>query len=197
MSDNADIDADAVDTLLSALSQQLLARDERYSIIVIGGSGLLVLGVIARTTRDIDVVALVRDGSIVSPNPLPEGLLAATRLVAADFGLSEDWLNTGLALLLDLGPPAGFLERATQRAYGQALEVLIASREDQIHFNLYADVDQGAGKHLADLQALAPSEADLVRAARWTRTHDPSEGFRDVLLRVLSHFGVTNGSDLI
>jgi len=30
MSDNADIDADAVDTLLSALSQQLLARDERY-----------------------------------------------------------------------------------------------------------------------------------------------------------------------
>src|SRR5438552_17034624 len=122
MSDNADIDADAVDTLLSALSQQLLARDERYSIIVIGGSGLLVLGVIARTTRDIDVVALVRDGSIVSPNPLPEGLLAATRLVAADFGLSEDWLNTGPASLLDFGLPDGFLERATQRAYGQALE---------------------------------------------------------------------------
>ncbi|TMM19772.1 MAG: hypothetical protein E6F96_01840 [Actinobacteria bacterium] len=132
MSDNADIDADAVDTLLSALSQQLLARDERYSIIVIGGSGLLVLGVIARTTRDIDVVALVRDGSIVSPNPLPEGLLAATRLVAADFGLSEDWLNTGPASLLDFGLPDGFLERATQRAYGQALEVLFASREDQI-----------------------------------------------------------------
>lgn len=197
MSDNADIDADAVDTLLFALSQQLLARHERYSIVVVGGSGLLVLGVIARTTRDIDVVALLRDGSIVSPNPLPEGLLAAARLVAADFGLSEAWLNTGPASLLDFGLPEGFLERATRRSYGEALEVLFASREDQIHFKLYAVVDQGAGKHLADLQALAPSEAELLQAARWTRTHDPSEGFRDVLLRVLAHFGVTDGPDLV
>jgi hypothetical protein len=197
MSDIPDIDATGVDRLLSALGQQLRARRERYSIIVVGGSALLVLGVIARTTRDVDVVALLRDESIVSAHPLPEGLLAAAHVVAADFRLSESWLNTGPTSLLDFGLPDGFLERAKRHAYGQALEALFASREDQIHFKLYAVVDQGAGKHLADLQALAPSEAELLQAARWTRTHDPSEGYRDVLLQVLAHFGVTDGPDLV
>jgi hypothetical protein len=72
--------------------------------------------------------------------------------------------------------------------------VLFASREDQIHFKLYAVVDQGPGRHLADLEALAPIESELVQAARWTRTHDTSEGFREMLLKVLDHFGVSDGS---
>lgn len=77
------------------------------------------------------------------------------------------------------------------------LTVLFASRIDQIHFKLYAAVDHGAGRHLADLQALAPSEAELLRAARWSRTHDPSEGYRSVLLEILAHLGVVHGSDCV
>ena len=80
---------------------------------------------------------------------------------------------------------------------GEALTVLFASRIDQIHFKLYAAVDQGAGRHLADLQALEPTEAELLQAARWSRTHDPSEGYRSVLLEVLTHLGATHGSDCI
>jgi hypothetical protein len=197
MSINPSIDAGAVDALLSALGEQVALRGERYSIVVVGGSALLALGLIARTTRDVDVLALLDDDSLVSASPLPSGLLDAAQVVAADFGLPQDWLNDGPASLMDLGLPDGFLERARRRPYGDALEVLFASREDQIHFKLYAVVDQGAGRHFTDLQALAPAKAELVQAARWTRTHDPSDGYRDVLLKVLAHLGVTDGPDRV
>ena len=175
MSDNQPIDAGTVDELLSALGEQLALREEPYSIVVVGGSALLALGLISRPTRDIDVVALLDDESLVSAKPLPEGLLQAAGIVAADFGLPQDWLNDGPAALTDFGLPDGFLERAVRRDYGKALHVRFASREDQIHFKLYAVVDQGAGRHLTDLEALAPTESELVLAARWTRTHDASE----------------------
>jgi hypothetical protein len=57
------------------------------------------------------------------------------------------WLNPGPTSLLDLGLPESFFERAQRRHYGPGLEVLFASRVDQIHLKLYATVDQGAGKH--------------------------------------------------
>jgi hypothetical protein len=55
---------------------------------------------------------------------------------------------------------------------------------------LYAMVDQGAGKHEADLRALVPTSDELLAAARWSRTHDPSEGFRGQLLDALAYLGV-------
>jgi hypothetical protein len=76
---------------------------------------------------------------------------------------------------------------------GPGLEVLFASRVDQIHLKLYATVDQGAGKHLNDLQALIPTERELLDAASWSQTHDPSDGYRSVLARVLSYFGIDDG----
>jgi len=92
--------------------------------------------------------------------------------------------------MLDLGVPAGFVERLEEHRYGPALTVHFASRIDQIHFKLYALVDQGPGRHETDLRHLNPSEQELVSAARWTRTHDPSPGFRDGLERVLTQLGV-------
>ncbi|MDQ3630530.1 MAG: hypothetical protein M3417_04475 [Actinomycetota bacterium] len=55
-------------------------------------------------------------------------------------------------------------------------------------------VDQSAGKHLNDLRALNRTSDELLAAARWSRTHDPSEGYRDGLVRVLAHFGADDGS---
>lgn len=57
-------------------------------------------------------------------------------------------------------------------------------------FKLYAMVDQGAGKHEADLRALEPAAEELVAAGRWAQTHDPSEGFRAQLRAALSCVGV-------
>jgi hypothetical protein len=75
-------------------------------------------------------------------------------------------------------------------SFGPGLDVLFASRLDQIHLKLYAVADQGTGRHLQDLQALAPTEGELIAAAGWCRRHDPSEGFAEVLSRVLADFGV-------
>jgi hypothetical protein len=178
------------DRLLAALGDQVLARGEQYSLVVVGGSALLAVGLLLRATRDVDVVALHDKGDLFSAEQLPDGLMRAAEVVAADFGLPPDWLNSGPASLLRWGLPEGFLERATHRDYGSALDVRFASRLDQIHLKLYAVVDLGAGRHLDDLRALQPSEAELLSAARWSRGHDPSPGYHEVLCEVLAHFGV-------
>jgi hypothetical protein len=162
----------------------------RYEIAVIGGSGLLLLGTVRRTTMDVDIVALIREGVLVSAEPLPEDLRAAATDVGRALGLSPTWLNAGPTALLDFGLPAGFLGRCQVKRYGE-LVVHIASRVDQIHFKLYAAADQGPrSKHISDLHALAPTAAELLDAARWCRTQDPSEGFRSSLRKAMQFLGV-------
>lgn len=63
-------DSRRVDTVLAALGEQLTAADERYELVVVGGSGLLALGEIERSTRDVDLVALRRGGR-GGTTPLP------------------------------------------------------------------------------------------------------------------------------
>ena len=185
-----DMDAAQTHQLLSALGEQLVAHGERVELVVIGGSGLLALGLTSRATRDVDVVALLEGRALAKPSPLPDAVIEARARVARDFGLPADWLNVAPADLLDFGLPDGLIDRLERRDYGEALTVHFASRFDQIHFKLYAMVDQGAGKHEADLRALEPTREELLAAARWTRTHDPSAGFREQLFAALSHLGV-------
>ena len=83
--------------LLDALGDQLAFAGYPVHIVVIGGSGLVGIGAIARATRDVDVVALHRDGRLVSAEPLPDPVIAAARIVARDFRLAPGWLNPDLA----------------------------------------------------------------------------------------------------
>jgi hypothetical protein len=182
-----------IDVLLSALGEQLAAADEHHELVVIGGSGLLAIGAIERATRDIDIVALHSAGHLSGAKPLPEGLRAARERVARDFSLPTEWLNPGPTDLLELGLPKGFVERLDRRGYGEGLVVYFASRYDQIHFKLYALVDQGPGKHENDLRALSPSEDELIAAADWTRSQDPSEGYAQSLRQALTFLGVEHG----
>lgn len=175
---------------LAALGEILAARDLHYEVVVVGGAGLALLGVIDRPTRDVDVVATWDGGAVVPITALPSGLADAVRDVARIYGLNERWLNVGPASLMDLGLPSGFAERLKAVGFG-ALTVYLASRTDQIAFKLYAAVDQGPrSRHLADLVVLRPTNDELLAAARWTRTHDPSDGFRHELRLALQHFGV-------
>jgi hypothetical protein len=176
--------------LFEALAEQLARGGRHYELVVIGGSALLALGLINRPTRDVDVVALREAGVLIKADPLPLELAEARDRVGRDFGLPEEWINAGPAGLVDLGLPAGFLDRVETRGFGEALIVQFASRFDQIHFKLYALVDQGAGRHEQDLRALNPTAEELVQAARWTRTHDPSPGFRGMLDQALRYLGV-------
>jgi hypothetical protein len=90
------------------------------------------------------------------------------------------------------GLPDGFVDRLDRRDFGKGLVVYFASRLDQVHFKLYATVDQGPGKHESDLRALAPTEDELIAAARWSRTQDPSDGYAQVLRGALESLGVAD-----
>lgn len=102
---------------------------------------------------------------------------------------TKNWLNSGPTDLPKWGLPDGLLSRVVTRRYVPALTVHFAGRLDQIHFKLYAMVDQAGGRHEADLRALDPSPEELIAAARWTVTQDPSPGYRMVLKEALSSLG--------
>jgi hypothetical protein len=192
---NMDVqDRDVGERLFAALGEQLGAAGVSFDLVVIGGSALLALGLIARPTRDVDLVALLTGRTLTDPRPLPGPLAAARDRVARDFGLPDDWLNPGPAALLDFGLPDGFVDRLERRSYGPALRVHYASRLDQIHLKLYAAADGRSAKHEADLRALQPTRDELLAAARWTRTHDPSQGFREELLKTLAALGVADAA---
>jgi len=183
-------------TALDALSQTLEARGLRYELVAVGGTSLLLLGLIDRPTRDLDVVATVEAGTYCALRELPPPLAEAVRDVGDVMGIGPNWLNSGPAPLLDFGLPEGFAERAEVRRYG-ALTLDLASRVDQIFLKLYAAADQGlTSKHMADLRGLTPTGGELVAAARWTRTHDPSPGFAQELRMVLRALGVDGDVEL-
>ena len=184
------LEPDRILELLSALGERLALTRTPVELVVIGGSALTILGLVERPTRDVDVVALLNGGELRSAKPLPAAVVEARNAVAADFDVSEGWLNSGPGDLLQWGLPDGLVERLTSREFGSALRVHLASRLDQIHFKLYALVDQGLGRHEEDLRALSPTPDELRAAARWTITQDPSEGFRQELLGALRYLGV-------
>lgn len=178
--------------LLSQVGDLLADRAESIEAVAIGGGGLMLLGLISRPTRDIDLVAVIEGGMLRRAEPMPLALKAAVEDVARLRGIDPHWMNAAPSGLVDQGLPVGFMERTERRTYG-ALTLHLASRVDQVAFKLYAAVDQGPGsKHVGDLRLLEPTQRELLDAARWARTHDPSDVFRTMLLQVLAHFGVEN-----
>ncbi len=183
------------ETALRLLDGRLaLAAAPSYRLVVCGGTALVATGLLQRATRDVDIVALTDDhGALIDPAPLPPPLLTVAAEVAGDLGLSDDWLNNGPSSgdggLYRLGLPQGLAARLSWRRFGDHLAVGFISRFDQIHFKLYAAVDQFGSYHATDLQALRPTDEELIEAATWSRSHDPSPGYRESLRAFLGEFG--------
>jgi hypothetical protein len=179
-----------------------LNRSSRFSIVVCGGAALNALQLIQRTTKDVDIVALMDSGNqLVDPAPLPEELLAAAKEVADTLNLPQDWLNNGPSSgeggLFRLGLPYGFKDRLNKNYQGEKLTVYLVSRLDQIYFKLYAAIDQFGSYHASDLKQLLPSDEELFGAVRWAATHDPSEGFHQTAKLFLKEFGYERLADRI
>ena len=171
-----------------------MLRPIRCGWVICVGSALIAMSLRQRTTRDMDVVALLSAAQEpISPDPLPDFLLRAADQVARDLGLFEGWLNNGPSRgeggLFQMGLPEGLAGRLTEKKYGPRLAIYFIGRLDQIHFKLYAAADQRDGTHLNDLKALHPTAAELEAAARWAMTHDVSEGFKMVLKELLTQLG--------
>jgi hypothetical protein len=73
--------------------------------VVCGGSSLLALGLVSRTTtRDVDVLARVEADGLITAKPLPEWLVNAAEQVRKQLGLMENWFNAGSIGRLSLYP---------------------------------------------------------------------------------------------
>ena len=132
---------------------------------------------------------------LIKASPLNEKILKAAKRVEQDFNLPENWFNAGPASVMDFGLPEGLMERVESKKYKDNLTVHFLGRYDQIHFKLYAAVDQSFGKHLDDLMQLKPTEEEYEKASRWCMTHDTSEGFKKSLQQLLVYLGEKNVAD--
>ena len=64
-------EVEALERALRSLGAVLESRGLSYEVLVVGGSCLLLLGVITRPTADLDVVGLADGGVYRSADPLP------------------------------------------------------------------------------------------------------------------------------
>jgi hypothetical protein len=188
------MDQSALDQAMTLLGNLMVARKRSpIHLVVCGGSALIALNLVTRTTKDVDVLATLDGDQLHCARPLPDWLHEDANAVRTELNLPDNWLNDGPAdeNLFRLGLPSGVAGRLVQREFGPVLKVGFISRYDQIHFKLYAAADQG-GRHFTDLKKLSPTADELLAAARWTFTQDVSEGFRQVVGEVLQALGYGN-----
>lgn len=182
---------DSLEQALSSLAGFLEADGAAHeTLVVIGGSALIALGIVSRTTKDVDIVAGVDPvHGLVDPRPISQALQLAAVKVAREMQLDPHWLNTGPADQVLAGLPEGFLSRLTRRDYGALLTICFPDRLDLIHLKLFAVMDQGPGRHVSDLKALHPTDDELLLAARWVLTQDAGESFPEIVNAALKDLG--------
>lgn len=179
---------------LAAVGDLLAAEGVEIGIIVAGGTALNLLGIVQRTTDDVDVLAILQDQAasggvmLAPPDPLPEPLQRAIARVARDFQLPEDWMNTVVGLQWRAGLPPELERRLRWRRYG-GLRVGLVARYDLIFLKLYAAADSGgpSSVHFQDLLALRPTERELLAAVAWVREQDPTPAFSTIVEQVMTH----------
>lgn len=173
-----------------------------YNLIICGGSALNATNLITRTTKDVDILAMLdNELNLIDPEPLPNDLVNAALIVAENLGLPDNWLNNGPSHgdggIFRLGLPPGLQGRLLKSEIGNKLVLYFISRIDQIYLKLYAAVDQFGGYHASDLEALNPTDIELIHAAEWSMSHDTSAGYRLSLKSFLNEFGYGRTADKI
>src|SRR5215208_8393439 len=187
---------------LARVAEQLAIDGERYAVVILGGAALNLLGIVQRSTSDVDILAFAvgfpgaRNPALREPpQPIPLALSRAIAAVARDMGLDPHWMNTGPSLQWQQGLLSGLAARVTWQHFGPAgapgvgLDVGVVSRADLIFFKLYAAADDATTRsvHYKDLLALAPTAEELDAAAAWVRPQNASPEFHEILDQLMVH----------
>ena len=187
------IEPESIHEIFTALERQIAVHQGApLDLVICGGTALSALGLVNRTTRDVDILGtVIKKGNVLTIKRMehfPGWLSEAALKVARDFDLPESWLNLGPAPQLESGLPDGFEKRLVRKRYGKHLKIYYISRIDQIHFKLYAAIDRD-DYHVQDLFALRPTEHEMMKAAQWVLTQDVSDVFRFILKDFLEIHG--------
>jgi hypothetical protein len=132
--------------------------------ILVGGAALALQGVIARETRDCDIIEPA----------LPETVLDASKAFASELRkrgeiLREDWLNNGPSQLASI-LPTGWREHLQIAYQGRALMLWSLGRAELLLSKLFALCDRG--QDLNDCVALMPTKAELDQSEPWIVQQD-------------------------
>jgi len=191
------ISQENIGKILTLLSErlQLSLPAKKWSFLVCGGTALNVLKLIDRTTKDVDVIGVIKNNELVRAE-LEEEFFIEIKIVAEYFSIPSNWFNTGPEAYIQSGLPRGLIKRLTWHQYGPNLFCGFISRIDQIYLKLYASVDRG-GYHVTDLNALNPTEKEILNASIWTLQQDVSSGYKMILISMLKQIGYQNAAEKI
>jgi hypothetical protein len=152
---------------IEAFDRHLAGLGLRFEGVIIGGSALVLMGVVSRLTKDFD---------ILMPT-LPEAVAAAARDFAkleraAGNDVIEDWLNNGPAQLGDV-LPAGWRDRIEPLFKGEVITFSVLGRPDLLKSKLFALADRGVD--VEDCLALKPTADELAECLPWLEQQDGNE----------------------
>jgi hypothetical protein len=177
-------------------AKMVYAELEPVELVSCGGASLNLMGLVSRTTGDVDIICAVVVSAKGKVRCLANIVMPArfTELVAEvgrEMGLKEEWLNFGPAPLMDFGLPDGLEKRLERKSYGKCLALHVISRWDQIHLKIYATMHPNTRfeTHLGDLMELEPTEAEARAAVGWLLKRETSADFRSKLKEVLDRIG--------
>lgn len=162
------------------------ARRLKLRAVVIGGAALQLMGVIARPTKDCDVL---------DPTVPAEILRAAddfAKLHTAD-GITAGWFNNGPASFVR-NLPQTWTTRLQALYSGTALELLTLGREDLLRSKLFALIDRNID--LPDCVALQPTRDELHSLLPWLSDQDGNEDWPRYVHDVLGQLAQELGYEL-
>lgn len=147
--------------ILKRLDEELTTLKEKRSLILCGGSVLIVMDIVDRQTRDVDVIEPELDSVLKD----------IAKKLATEFGLSENWLNNGPEQLRrDL--LKDWKKRIVPIFKGKALTLQALGREDLLATKLFAFCDRE--DDWQDVLKLKPTKEELDRIFPWVMERDGS-----------------------
>jgi hypothetical protein len=191
-----------IERALTTLSRRMaLSGAEDLEVLCCGASALCALGLLSRTTLDVDVLGIITDDTEVVPcehfSPEMESAIEAS---GRELGLPGDWFNGGASTLLQRSLPTGALERSRKhrKEFGPCLVVRFLDRMDQVALKLFAAMDPKDGqRHLKDLEEISPTRDEIRHAIGWMSSWKSNEAFRERLAYLVEGFGFSDLSEPI
>ena len=191
-----------IERALSTLSRRMaLSGALNLEILCCGASALCVLGLLSRSTLDVDVLGIISDEKeVVACEHFSPEMETAISESGRELGLSDDWFNGSASTLLQRTLPTGTLERSKKhrKEFGPCLVVRFLDRMDQVALKLFAAMDPKDGqRHLRDLEEISPTHSEMLHAVTWMMGWKSNQAFRDRLAYLVEGFEFPDLAEII
>ncbi len=172
-----------MNAIIEAFDRYLARRGLHFQTVIIGGAALIALGIVTRTTKDVDCLF----------PEIPDAIKQASKDFAREnpsLDLIDNWLNNGPIRLVD-DLPEGWRERLAPVYAGQALVLQTLGRTDLLKTKLFALCDRL--EDWADCVALAPTAEELDDCLPWVTARDANAFWAEHVRNTLVALAERNG----